>query len=354
MLRYPLACAGVNAMEQGAIRSPILLYYFVSSSDIVPGKRMKMTADELGRRRVMVTSLRTFFLLAVASCFSASCFSAGSAFASDRLICCGAEEVFIIDLGQETNESPETVWSWKAEDSPEIPETGKRSFASTDECKPMGDFLLITSSSGGVALVRRSDKRCVFYTQAKNAHSACLLPHYRVAVASSFGGDELLVYELTKPDENPAKAIAKMPLRGAHGAIWDDERKRLWALGSDELLLVDVGDESSPPTLQVDQRIELPSPGGHDLSRSGESSTLFVTTNKHVYRFGCHDGRFLPAPALAEKPKVKSVSEHPQTGEIVYHQGTPENWWSDTIRFVGDRNDIQLEGRRLYKIRWDE
>ena len=272
--------------------------------------------------------------------------------AQDRLICCGGKEVFIMEIDQNRTETPELVWSWKAEDSAEIPQAGKGSFASTDECKPIGESLLITSSSGGVAIIRRSDKRCQFYTEARNAHSACLLPGYRVAVASSFGGDELLVYKLTKPTGSPAKPVAKIPLRGAHGAIWDKKLKRLWALGSDELLLVDVG-APNESTLHVDQRIELPTPGGHDLSQSRETSVLFVTTNKHVYRFDTRAARFSPYPALADQPKVKSVSEHPRTGEVVYHQGTPENWWSDTIRFVGDRENIQLPGRRLYKVRWD-
>ena len=308
-----------------------------------------MNAAQSGRRPAIVTKLPAYCLLIVAFCLSV-----GPARANDRLICCGAAEVFIIELSQDSSEAPEVVWSWSAEDSPEIPEAGKRSFASTDECKPVGEFLLITSSSGGVALVRRSDKSCVFYTQAKNAHSACLLPDYRVAVASSFGGDELLIYELTKPDGRQAKPIASIPLRGAHGAVWDDERSRLWALGSDELLLVKIGDNTTRPILNVDQRIELPSPGGHDLSRSREASTLFVTTNKHVYRFDRKDSRFQPDPVLADRVKVKSVSEKHQTGEIVYHQGTPENWWSDTIRFVGERPAIQLPDRRLYKIRWDQ
>jgi hypothetical protein len=50
---------------------------------------------------------------------------------------------------------------------------------------------------------------------------------------------------------------------------------------------------------------------------------------------------------------VKSVSQHPTTGEIVFHQGTPEHFWSETIRFVGNRKSATLPGRRLYKVRWD-
>lgn len=299
----------------------------------------------------MMMGRRRLCFVIIVTCFA---YVSGSVWAKDRLICCGADEVFIIELEEDAVEASAPVWSWKAEDSAEIPEAGRRSFASTDECKPVGEFLLITSSSGGVALVRRSDKRCVFYTQARNAHSACLLPDYRVAVASSFGGDELLIYELTRPSGSPAEPIAKIALRGAHGAVWDPNLKRLWALGSDELLLVDVGVKPTASKLKVEKRIELPSAGGHDLWQSREPSTLFVTTNEHVYRFNKKDERFTLHRVLADQLKVKSVCDHPQTGEIVYHMGTKDTWWSDTIRFVGGRQEIQLPDRRLYKVRWDK
>ncbi|MEO1527412.1 MAG: DUF6528 family protein, partial [Planctomycetota bacterium] len=274
--------------------------------------------------------------------------------AQERLICCGAEEVFVIEIDHNESQTADVVWSWKAEDSPEIPETGRRSFASTDECKPIGELLLITSSSGGVALIRRSDKRCLFYTQAKNAHSACLLPENRVAVASSFGGDELLIYNRESPTNDPSKPIASLPLRGAHGALWDTRLARLWALGSDELLLVDIGKDATSSKLNVEKRIELPAAGGHDLSQVPGTTALFVTTNHHVYRFDTSNDRFSPDPVLADELKVKSVCQHSETSEIVYHKGTPENWWSDTIRFIGKRKEIRLPGRRLYKVRWDE
>lgn len=276
-----------------------------------------------------------------------------SVVAQNHLICCGADRVFIIRVENDTTVPRKPVWTWKAEDSPRIPEAARKTFASTDECKPVGEFILITSSSGGVALVRRSDKQCHFYTQAKNAHSACLLPDDQVAVASSFGGDELLIYNLEKPSGGPAKPVAKMPLKGAHGTVWDKQRKRLWALGSEELLLVKLQVEKKNTELIVEQRLKLPTLGGHELSQSREQQVMFVTTDKHVYRFNKKSGSFIPDRDLADEPKVKSVTEHPQTGEIVYHQGTPENWWSDTIRFIGDREAIRLPDQRLYKVRWD-
>ncbi len=277
-----------------------------------------------------------------------------STLAQDQLICCGGDEVFILRIQVDSTISAKPVWKWKAADSPEIPQAARKTFASTDDCKPIGEFILITSSSGGVAIVGRSDKRCHFYTQAKNAHSACLLPDYRVAVASSFGGDELRIYNLEKPkDGAAAKPVTRIPLRGAHGTVWDKKRNRLWALGTDELLLVDVRGAKADTTLAVEQRIKLPTPGGHELSQSRDEPVLFVTTNQHAYRFSKEKHTFTPDPTLADQPKVKSISQHPKTGELVYHQGTAKTWWSDTIRFVGKRQAVRLPNRRLYKIRWD-
>ncbi|MEM0925714.1 MAG: DUF6528 family protein [Planctomycetota bacterium] len=310
----------------------------------------KMKDIGSGRRLFLSNGLGAIVLLIILVCFA----SGTQAFSQERIIACGADEVFILEITQKTTTPPKLIWTWKAADSPEIPSEGRSSFASTDECKPVGESILITSSSGGVALIRRNDKRCEFYTQARNAHSACLLPEDRLAVASSFGGDELLIYALVQPGAAPTEPIARIPLLGAHGVVWDEALDRLWALGEDELLLVNINVGSNDSALGIDKRIRLPTPGGHDLSRSRDATVLYVTTNKHVYRFHTKDGRFVPDPVLADEPKVKSVSEHPRTGEIVYHQGTPENWWSDRIRFIGDRKEIHLPGRRLYKVRWDE
>ena len=182
-------------------------------------------------------------MLVIVFCLTTSLIGNTLSYAEDQLICCGRDEVFILQIQQDSSVASKPVWTWKAEDSPEIPETARKSFATTDECKPVGDSILITSSSGGVALIRRSDKSCQFYTLAKNAHSACLLPNKRVAVASSFGGDELLIYNLEKPQDGPSQPVTKIPLKGAHGALWDKKMNRLWALGSDELLLIDIREQ---------------------------------------------------------------------------------------------------------------
>lgn len=272
--------------------------------------------------------------------------------AADRLIICGGEEVFILPANTKEPTEKDRLWRWRAADSPEIPAEMRTQFRSTDECKPTGDAILITSSSGGVALIRRSDKKCLFHTSAKNAHSACLLPGKRLAVASSHGGDELLIFDMKKPGADVAP-LARLPLDGAHGALWDAGRERLWSLGTKDLLLLQLKPKEAAIELAVDKRIELPTTNGHDLTFGRDPRFLFITTNTRVYRYDTRENRFEPFPEIADQPGVKSVDQHPTTGRIVYHQGTAKTWWSDTIRFLQPAGTLQLANERIYKVRWD-
>jgi len=275
----------------------------------------------------------------------------GALSAAERLIVCGGPEVFILPADAERATEKERLWRWRAADSPEIPAALHPQFRTTDECKPAGAAILITASSGGVALVRRQDKKCLFYTSAKNAHSACLLPQERVAVASSHGGDEVLLFRLNRSGAE-VPPLARLKLDGAHGVLWDAGRKRLWALGTQELLLLEIRGQDDLQ-LVVDQKWALPAPGGHDLAFLRDPRFLAVTTNTRVDQFDTKAGRFAPLPTLAELPRVKSLDQHPRTGAIVYHQGTEKTWWSDTIRFVDPARTLVLPDERLYKVRWD-
>src|SRR5690606_19336531 len=250
------------------------------------------------------------------------------------LIVCGAAEVFIIPADADGTDAPKKVWTWRAADSAAIDPAAHRTFASTDDCKPYGDEILITSSSGGVALVRRDDKSCRFYTYSRNAHSACLIPGNRVAVASSFGGDEFQLFAIGSEPRQP-EPLAVLPLKGAHGAEWDAGRQRIWALGDVELLLVAVREANGKVQLVAEKTWKLPTEGGHDLSPTADGGGYYVTTNTAVYRFDTDSGKFSPHPRLGAHKKVKSIDEQRKGGRVVYHQATPEHWWSDTLRFDG-------------------
>lgn len=212
---------------------------------------------------------------------------------ADRIACCGGPEVFIIPADTRSAATTDRVWPWQPADSPEIPSQMHKLFRTTDECKPVGDSILITASSGGVALVRLKDKKCPFYGTAKNAHSGCLIPDHRIAIASSFGGDEVLLFGLDRSGADMTPH-ARFALEGAHGVVWDSARQRLWALGSNELTCLDLCRAREVTEIVPERRWLLPTPGGHDLSPARDPRILFVTTNQKVYSFDIGMGEFKP------------------------------------------------------------
>ncbi len=272
----------------------------------------------------------------------------------ERLVCCGAAEVFVIDaLDPQTK-----LWSWTASDSASIPEDFHRKFRSTDDCKPYaGGVMLITSSSRGVALIERDTKRCLFLADVANAHSACLLPERQIAVAASTSGDEIQFFTYEDAGESARVAVSipnqRIALLGAHGTVWDAAREQLWALGTTELLqLQRSGTDGTSDAWSVVARHQLPSSGGHDLSPAHNGSHLWVTTETQVLRFNMAEPSFDIAEGFGDQRNVKSVDVHPQTQRLVYQQALKTEWWSHTIRFA-DASPVTLENERLYKIRWD-
>lgn len=276
---------------------------------------------------------------------------AAQAAQAEALICCGADEVFLIDPARPAKK----VWSWRASDSPRIPNAFHRQFHSTDDCKPYaGNLLLVTSSSDGVALLERETKRCRFLATSRNAHSACLLPRNHVVVAASYGGDEMQFFDLAGSDgRRVATPVQRIPLKGAHGAVWDQKRNCLWALGGPELVRIDLDLDGARSNLwSVTERHALPSPGGHDLSPFHDRRRYYVTSDTQVLSFDTERRTWKHLEGFGTQLKVKSVDRHPATRQLVYHMGTKETWWSDTIRFP-HRENIVLPGERLYKVRWD-
>jgi len=265
------------------------------------------------------------------------------------VICCGADEVFLISEG-----SPEIKkWSWRVEQSPTIPPALRQRFRTTDDCKPYEQgLLLITSSGGGVALIDRETKRCQFLALSTNAHSACLLPDQQIVVASSFGGDQVQFFDRNE-QQKPATVVQSVALLGAHGTVWDPNRKCLWALGEKELVSLSADPKATPQSRwSVQSRTPLPSNGGHDLSPLHDGERLFVTTDTQVLTFHCDKHSFSVADELPDQARIKSVDRNRETGRIVYHQASTENWWSDVIRFAGGTM-LTLSDERLYKVRWD-
>jgi len=260
------------------------------------------------------------------------------------LAVCGADEVFILDV---RGEAPRKVWSWRAAERPELPEEFRKKFGSTDECKPVdgGRKILISSSGGAVALVERASGKVLFYAAVPNAHSAELVPGKRVVAASSYkeGGNRLLLYDLDVSD----KPLASDEFYGAHGAVWDEERQLLWALGGNELRSYRVVQDRLVTTMNR----ALPNEDGHDLRPVPGTSALLVTTGQHVWLFDRDRLTFRTHPRIGDLAKVKSVDLDLASGAMAYLQGE-ESWWAQRIQFLGLNRTVEFPGSKLYKARW--
>lgn len=271
-----------------------------------------------------------------------------------ELALCGAEEVFILSVSSGAEPSPRKVWSWRAAECPDIPETLRRAFRSTDDCKPVegGRKILISSSSGAVALIERESRRALFYASVVNAHSVEMLPGGRLAAAASVSdsptGNRLIIF-----DTATRRELASDRLVSAHGLVWDAQREVLWALGNDELRayrLVEGGDDTL--NLKVEFQVRLPDTNGHDLSPVGSSALLFISTGRHCWYFDRNMHQITPHDLLADAADLKSYSVHPVTGRVAYVQAEGEDWWAERVHFLKPQAELHLPGQRLYKARW--
>ncbi len=297
-----------------------------------------------------MSALLLVLLAIVLTAFAQGCAEAPGGYDPGQIYVCGGDEVFLIDAQAARADPAARLWSWRAEDSPQIALQHRAWFSAMDECKPVlgGSAVLVSSSSaGGLALVRRADKKCLFYASGHNAHSAELIGQDLLAGAFSFGSDQLRLYRLGREDL-PASPVWTMDLRGAHGVVWDRARSVLWALGNSELLELTV--RAAPePSAQVLRRWNLPGPGGHDLFPL-DAEHLGVTVGDGVYRFSVASESFGPFQPLAGQARVKSVCPNGETGTLIYSQGEPT--FTNKVRFPSGE-PIVLSSNRLYKARWN-
>ena len=270
----------------------------------------------------------------------------------NKLICCGWDEAFILDLNQDP---PKKIWSWRAKDCAELPEYMKDKFKYTDECKPVdgGKKILITGSvTGGAVLVERATNRLLFYAALPNAHSADLLPRNRVVVAASDieGGNRLVLYDVAASD----KPLWYCDLFFGHGVVWDEKRKLVWALGSEWVKGYRLKDwETDKPSLSEALSIKLPSGGGHDLyPLCGLPGKMIVTTHEHVWIFDCDEKTFTPHPVLDALCEIKGVSRDPVTGRLAYVQAEKPDFWSRRIHLLDPKGELYFPDEHFYKVRW--
>lgn len=266
---------------------------------------------------------------------------------AETILLCGGSRVFEVDPAD-----GRVIWQWDAAKEATLPEDLRTSFATTDECKPMdgGKRMLITASSGVCAMIDRASGRVLWSARVRNAHSIELLPGGRVIVASSLGGDELLLFDLRSGD----RVLWRTELKSAHGVVWDPKSRRLHALGYDVLRTYRLSDAwAESPALVEMKSHNLPDGDGHDLIAVPRSLDLVVTTESHVWLFDRDRGGFRPHPALHFLPAVKGVSIHPENGRILVVQAGDGRWWAESVKMLEPAGELRFPGEKVYKARWN-
>ncbi|MFN3672586.1 MAG: DUF6528 family protein [Bosea sp. (in: a-proteobacteria)] len=301
-----------------------------------PEHATSRTHSEQSKESTMNPRLTPFMVIALALSAPTQLRAAA---AEEAFFACGSNQVVLYGGAPE---GFKPGWSWKSDDP---------AFAKIDECKVVDDgaTLLVTASTGGVAIVERKDGGMRFRTDAFMAHSAELLPLGRLAVAVSTHdtGNRLVVYD--PPRRDP---IITIPFYAAHGVLWDKKRQRLYASGGDQLVEYGLGDWSgASPALTQMASTRIPGrAGGHDLSRLDDDHLLQTTTDG-VWVFDQATGQFAPFEPLNALRDVKSVDVERNSGRIVYQKATT-SWWAHEARLARPDAAVPTPGIRLYKVRW--
>lgn len=269
------------------------------------------------------------------------------------LVICDQSEarVAILDASEDWSKDEAITWEWRARETDGLPEEARPWFEHPTDAKPVlgGEYLLITASGGGVALLRVHDQALLFQAYAGgNPHSAELLPDGGVVTASSTG-NLLQCWRMEQPDQ----PVQQLTLADAHGVCWDPHTSRLWALGGRELVALSYQGKDAEVPLAIVERYDLPDPGGHDLARSAQG-WLMLTTHAGAWNFDPRRPGFLPYGELASLPDLKSISDPirlPARWPTVF-VAAEESWWSDTVRSTDPDWTRTLPGAQIYKARW--
>ena len=282
-----------------------------------------------------------------------SCISPGySESKGGELIVGGDDKVIILNYDNSVDSTLHIVWELKASDIINLPEHMIGYFRSIDDHKSVDNNskILISSSSSGVVLVDRETKECLFYAIAPNAHSIEYLPGNMIAVALSTaeGGNSIELYDAEVSD----KVLYRDSLYSGHGVTWLEGRRRLYALGYDQLRAYSLTDwDTESPKLQLEQEWILPETGGHDLFASSENQ-LLISTSESVWKFNIDKELFEPFEPIADEPDVKSVYYNEETGHLIYTKGEI-SWWTHNIYSFNPDKVINVPDIDVYKVRFN-
>ena len=260
-------------------------------------------------------------------------------------------DVLVMDVDGDWSKPESILWKWNPEGDPNIPADRLKRFNHIDETKVVngGKQILVTSSTGGMALVDVATKQSVFTGYpGGSTHSADLLPDGTIITASSTG-NFLMVFTRKDGDKTAHKTF-KLTFADAHGVVWDKLLGLVWAVGKEAVICCRYNFDYENPQLTIVESFPLkPNPyWGHDLILLEKERKLLMT-GRNMLEFDTMTGQY---KLFLKRKSVKSISIHPETGEQLV-QIPKENYWNDTVTLLnGDRKWTLPGNAKIYKARW--
>ncbi|WP_200979428.1 DUF6528 family protein [Echinicola sp. 20G] len=270
--------------------------------------------------------------------------------AQKTFLVCGDHKVLLVDYEQSTEDKPHVVWFWDAHQAKDLPAAYRdKKFNTMDDCKAIdgGKKILISSSSGGVAMLDSETREVLFYASVPNTHSVEMLPGNRLVAAASThsSGNKIMLFDI----QNNEKPLFEDSLYSAHGLVWHKERNSLFALGYDVLREYTMPD---PNSLVLQKEWKIPGEGGHDLQLTADGQDFLLTEHTGAWKFDLSSEEFSSLEEIPNAENIKSLGEH-DSGQ--YMLTIPEkSWWTHHVTFYGPNKKMAFPDMKVYKARWFE
>ncbi|HRP55896.1 DUF6528 family protein [Agriterribacter sp.] len=244
------------------------------------------------------------------------------------------------------------VWEWRPAVQPDIEPEHAKWFEAMSDAKPLenGKYILACASGGGVALIRVSDKKTMFYAYAGgNTHSVEQLPDGNIVSASSTGN--LMSIFVTSGKDYPEKTVRKdFYLRDGHNLVWDKKRKQLYTVSWNQLKTYRYNADKNNPLLTAVDSVAMPDNGAHDLYRAHDTDLMWLSTHSAVFKVSMQSKK---AEKVSTRfgENIKSVSSGPEGYPTIIIR-PKEKWWTDEVLDLAGNSIFKQQGLRIYKARW--
>lgn len=243
------------------------------------------------------------------------------------------------------------IWKWDPATSDIRPEHVKW-FNAPSDAKSIrdGKYILMTASGGGVALIRVSGAKTLFYAYAGgNTHSAEMLPDGNIVAASSTG-NFMTLFKTDTVNFPDGVAAKKIQLHFGHNVVWDKKRNVLLSTAMDHLVYFRYNFVKDDPILTRVDSVKIPGTEAHDLFPVYGKDELWLTTIDDVLVFNPATREFTRSALLNDR-NIKSVSSGTESFPVIIIR-PKVSWWTDEVLDINEKSIFRHEGYKIYKARW--